>query len=189
MCNVCFIYRISSFNLSIECCIGRYVDVLRCSGHGHSFLHSSFLPLTTQQLSVHRCRQAAFTGVVLHMSPIPGDQETPRVRIRVWSITEQWRHPPSMSAGAGLGAESVLASVLGRTDRRCRSLHTPGHCTLGLSSAIRSLHFLAVNMTQNYSSDEGQQLDVNVTNMFPEKYFYSIVFPLFPTVQCPAEIH
>ena len=64
-----------------------------------------------------------------------------------------------MSAGAGLGAESVLASVLGRTDRRCSSLHTPGHCTLGLSSAVRSLHFLAVNMTQNYSSNEGQQLD------------------------------
>ena len=33
----------------------------------------------------------------------------------MWSITRQWRHPPSMSAGAGLGAESVLASVLGRT--------------------------------------------------------------------------
>ena len=26
-------------------------------------------------------------------------------------------------------------------------------------------------------------------NMFPEKYFYSIVFPFFPTVQCQAEIH
>ena len=115
-------------------------------------------------------RQAAFTGVVLHMSPIPGDQETPRVRIRVWSITRQWRHPPSMSAGAGLGAESVLASVLGRTAAlpHCRSLPTPGHCTLGLSSAIRSLHFLAVNMTQKLqcSSNKGQQLDrysVNVT--------------------------
>ena len=72
------------------------------------------------------------------------------MRIRVWSVTRQCQHPPSMSAGAGLGAESVLASVLGRTAAlpHCRSLHTPGHCTLGLSSAIRSLHFLAVNMTQ-----------------------------------------
>ena len=120
------------------------------------------------------------------------ETRTPRVRIRVWSITRQCRHPPSMSAGAGLGAESVLASVLGRTGRRCRSLHTPGHCTLGLSSAIRSLHFLAVNMTQKLqcsSNNKGQQLDVNVTNMFPEKYFYSIVSGMFPTVQCPAEIH
>ena len=115
------------------------------------------------------------------------------MRIRVWSVTEQYQHPPSMSAGAGLGAESVLASVLGRTAAlpHCRSHHTPGHCTLGLSSAIRSLHFLAVNMTQKLqcSSNKGQQPDVNVTNMFPEKYFSSVVSGMFPTVQCPAEIH
>ena len=117
--------------------------MLRCGGHGHSFLHSSFLPLTTQQLSVHRCRQTGglHMGRAAHVSPIPGDQERPRVRIGVWSITEQCCHPPSMSAGAGVGAESVLASVLGRTDRRCSSLHTPGHCTLGLSHGIMGRRF------------------------------------------------
>ena len=70
----------------------------------------------------------------------PGETEDD-MRIGVWSITEQCRHPPSMSAGAGLGAESVLACVLGRTDRRCSSLHTPGHCTLGLSHGIMGRRF------------------------------------------------